>query len=153
MASRKKEDLYRPLIDVWDYAFMRWNMAHPTLPQPFLTCTYRSNAEQTALYNQPFDKKDNDGDGKIDERNEKVTNAKAGQSPHNYFPSMAFDIAFWDEKEKKLDWSGYLFEFFNRLVCEKYKDVVTWGGNFKTIPDRPHFEWKSWKDFKGKSVK
>lgn len=148
MPSRKKADLYRPLIDVWDYAFMRWEMEYSKLPQPLLTCTYRSDAEQTALYNQPFDGKDNDGDGKIDEKNEKVTNAKAGQSPHNYFPSMAFDIAFWDEGKKGLDWSDHLFEKFWKLVQEKYGDVVMWGGNFKSIPDRPHFEWKTWKDFK-----
>lgn len=150
MASRKKVDLYRPLIDVWDYAEMRWDMEHPTLPRPFLTCTYRSETEQNDLYNQPWDKKDNDGDGKIDEKNEKVTNAKGGQSPHNIFPSMAFDVAFWDDNKKALDWSEHLFAKFWKLMCEKYEKQMTWGGNFASIPDRPHYEWKTWKDFKKK---
>lgn len=149
MASRNKADLYPPLREVYEYGVMRWGMENKHLPQPFLTASYRANKEQDVLYNQPHDGKDNDGDGKIDERDEFVTNAKAGQSPHNYFPSLAFDIAFINNETNKLDWSPELFKKFYDFISEKYKDVITWGGGFK-FRDYPHFEWKTWKDFKGK---
>lgn len=108
--------------------------------QVILTCTYRSLAEQTALYNQPFDKKDNDGDGRIDEPDEKVTQAKALQSPHNYFPSFAIDVTFlingktsWDEK--------YFIAFSKYMKTEN----IEWGGDWKSFKDLPHYEIKNWK--------
>lgn len=100
--------------------------------------TLRTFDEQTALYNQGrtvlFDK-----NGK---RLGKVTNAKAGQSYHNY--GLAFDIvliegnkASWDttvdyDKDHKADWMEVV-EIFK-------KHGYTWGGDFKSIKDAPHFE-------------
>lgn len=63
----------------------------------------------------------------------KVTNAKAGQSNHNF--GIAFDIGVF-EGTKYLDDSP------------KYKTVgmlgtelgLEWGGNWKTIVDQPHFQ-------------
>ena len=46
--------------------------------------TNRTWAEQDALYAQPTDGKDNDGDGRVDEPDEKVTNARGGESNHNF---------------------------------------------------------------------
>lgn len=105
----------------------------------FLTCSYRSKEEQTALYNQPFDKKDNDGDGKIDEKDEKVTNAKAGQSAHNYNPSFAIDVAF--KVNGKIDWSDKYFKLFSKYMKA---DNIEWGGNWK-FTDYPHYEVRGWK--------
>lgn len=88
----------------------------------------------------------------------KVTNADAGQSMHNY--GLAFDIvllldndkngtfetASWDvlsddDKDSIADWTE---------VVNHFKNLgYTWGGNWKSFPDYPHFEktfghtWKS----------
>lgn len=100
--------------------------------------TLRTDQEQDDLYAQGRTKS-----GK------KVTNAKGGQSIHNY--GLAFDIvilydrdkngtfetASWDENEDfdkngRKDWFEVV-EFFKAHGW-------SWGGDFKSIYDSPHFE-------------
>ena len=145
MASRSLTDLHPELAYAFGLAEGRWEKQYPFEPKPFLVCTYRSIQEQNALYNQPFDKKDNDGDGKVDEADEKVTNAKGGESPHNYLPALAFDVAFRDLLGK-VDYSPRLFDQFAKLM----PPTIVWGGNFKSMPDKPHFEHIAWKKLAGK---
>lgn len=91
----------------------------------------RTWAEQDALYAQG-----RTAPGKI------VTNAKAGQSYHNY--GLAVDFALlhkdgsisWNmledlDKDKKADWLEVVEEF--------EKLGFSWGGHWKH-PDNPHFE-------------
>jgi peptidoglycan L-alanyl-D-glutamate endopeptidase CwlK len=72
----------------------------------------------------------------------KVTNAKAGESIHNY--GLAFDFclvdgnkAIWEtnkdyDADKQPDWME---------VVKVFKDAgYKWGGDFKSITDKPHFE-------------
>jgi len=72
----------------------------------------------------------------------KVTNAKGGQSIHNY--GLAFDFCLaegrrtiWDvakdfDGDKNPDWME---------VVKVFKDAgYTWGGDFRSISDKPHFE-------------
>lgn len=94
----------------------------------------RSFERQLALYNQPWDKKDNDGDGKIDESDEKVTNAKPGDGYHNY--ALAFDVV--EIKDGKALWNNANWGYIG-LLGEKHG--LEWGGrwNFK---DYPHFQVK-----------
>lgn len=118
----------------------------------------RTNKEQNDLYAQGRTVK-----GKI------VTNAKGGESVHNY--GLAFDIvilydldkngtfetASWDEKKDfdqngKADW----FEVVNYFKEKGW----SWGGDFKSIYDSPHFEVKgyTWRSLKalidsGQSIK
>jgi len=132
MPSRRLEDLHPTLVKVWGDSAARWEALHPDLPKPIITCTYRSNEEQTELYAQGRTKK-----GKI------VTRAKAGQSPHNHNPSFAFDIAF--VKGKELDWRPMLFSFFAAIVKQVSNEVV-WGGDFKSMVDKPHFELKNYRE-------
>jgi len=86
----------------------------------------RTFAEQDALYKQV----------------PKVTNAKGGQSIHNY--GLAFDFCLaeagktiWDvakdfDGDKVADWME---------VVKVFKDAgYTWGGDFRSIHDAPHFE-------------
>ena len=127
MPSRSKSDLNPILVDVYERACKAYAEQFPLLPQPFLTCTYRSNEEQAELYAQGRTKK-----GAI------VTWAKPGQSKHNVLPSDAFDIAFIG-LNKKLDWSSKHFGLFAGIVKQINPDVV-WGGDWKTKPDAPHFE-------------
>lgn len=91
----------------------------------------RTFAEQDALYAQ----------GRTTP-GKKVTNAKGGQSYHNY--GLGFDFALlhkdgtvsWDmtedlDNDKKADWM--------EVVEELEKAGFSWGGHWKT-PDNPHFE-------------
>ncbi len=91
-----------------------------------VTCGLRTFEEQFKLYAQ----------------RPKVTNAKAGQSIHNY--GLAFDFCLvdggktiWDtakdfDGDKHPDWME---------VVKVFKDAgYTWGGDFRSIYDAPHFE-------------
>lgn len=141
MASRDIKDCVPALQIAWDAAHRKWKEKYPNRAEPFLTTTYRSNEEQTALYMNDKNGKDDDGDGKIDERDEWRTNAKAGQSKHNKQPSEAFDIAF-RLPDKTLDWSEGLFKDFAEIIKPM---GVHWGGDWVALGkaknnDSPHFE-------------
>ncbi|UHG93343.1 M15 family metallopeptidase [Spirosoma oryzicola] len=126
MPSRSINDLHPALAYAWGKAQAKWALLHPELPQPFLTCTYRSNEEQDGLFKQK----------------PKVTNARAGESPHNYQPSLAFDIAFLMKTGVVIYTDKWFDQFAPYLLETK---GITWGGNFKSIMDRPHFELTDWK--------
>lgn len=82
------------------------------------------------------------------------SNAHYGQSPHNYWPSLAFD--------------GYLFpidvddaarcRILAPVILDAAKTVgvaLTWGGDFPKITGRkfvdlPHFQLTDWKRIRGK---
>ncbi|MBC7424972.1 MAG: M15 family metallopeptidase [Bacteroidia bacterium] len=138
MSSRKLTDAHIILQQQFPIAKEKFEKDNKGV-EVFITCSYRSPQEQTALYNQPFDKKDNDGDGRIDEADEKVTQAKALQSPHNYLPSFAIDVAF--NVNGKLDWSSKYFLLFSKYMIT---DKIEWGGTWK-FKDTPHYEIKGWK--------
>lgn len=99
----------------------------------------RTFAEQDALYAQGRTKP-----GK------KVTNAKAGQSIHNY--GFAVDIcliidgkdASWDTAK---DWDNDRIADWYECVKIFAKHGWEWGGNWKTFKDMPHFEKRnlSWR--------
>ena len=112
---------------------------------------YRNNGLQTALYAQGREdlSKVNElrhiaGTYPITEKENKrtVTNANAGQSPHNYY--MAIDIACMKEKSiKEIDWNNVSFwKIVEKEVA--HCPELFWGGNFKII-DKPHIEIKDWK--------
>lgn len=126
MPSRKIEDCVEPLQVAWADASKAFAQLHPDLPQPFLTCTHRTEAEQLELYAQGRTKP-----------GPKVTQLKKG-SKHNSFPSKAFDIAF-KTKEGKLDWSAKLFKAFADIVAKQHPSVE-WGGNWAKFKDLPHFQ-------------
>jgi peptidoglycan L-alanyl-D-glutamate endopeptidase CwlK len=113
---------------IWEVAKREWALQYPDEPQPFLTCTHRSDEEQAKLYAKGRTKP-----------GPKVTNAAPGQSEHNKLPSPAFDIAF-KNADGGLDWSNYLFEQFATIVKPM---GVDWGGDFRSIIDRPHFQQKN----------
>lgn len=134
MASRDKKDLEITLVDAYDLACAKYKLAYPTASQPFLTCTYRPNKEQDILFAQGRTAK-----------GQKVTNAKAGESPHNYNPAPAFDIGFITLNQT-LDWSPKNFKNFATII-KAINFSVVWGGDFISFKDLPHFELKNWKHF------
>jgi peptidoglycan L-alanyl-D-glutamate endopeptidase CwlK len=129
MASRDKKDLRLELVQAYEKGLAKYIALYPNETQPFITCTYRSGEEQNKLYNST----------------PKVTNAKAGQSPHNYNPSFAFDIGFIGV-DKKMDWNTKLFTNFANCV-KSVSDVIVWGGDWLKFKDAPHFELKAWKTY------
>jgi peptidoglycan LD-endopeptidase CwlK len=152
MASRRIEDLNEILAAAWTKAAQAYGRDYPDKPQPFITCTHRTNAEQRALYDQPRDGKDNNGNGIIDDKSEKVTQALPGQSPHNYLPALAFDVAFINPVTQKLDWGAEQFKRFAELI-RIHQPLVVWGGDWnqngetrdERFPDAPHFELRNWR--------
>ncbi|MXV37658.1 M15 family peptidase [Flavobacteriaceae bacterium Ap0902] len=92
----------------------------------------RTFAEQDALYAQGRTKK-----GK------KVTNARAGQSIHNY--GLAVDIvliidgktASWDIKT---DWDNDRQSDWMEVVLIFKKHGWEWGGDWRNFKDMPHFQ-------------
>ena len=138
MASRSKTELHPKLVDAYNKAAEKWDKLYPTLAKPFLTATFRSCEEQNSLY----------AAGRWT-KGPKVTNCKGGQSAHNFNPSFAFDVAFIG-LNKKLDWNKDLFKKFAALV--KAEGGVTWGGDFRTFSDMPHFEVTGWETMKKKPV-
>lgn len=106
-----------------------------------ITFGIRTFEEQNALYNQEHDGIDNDGNGIIDDRKEHVTNAKAGQSFHNY--GLAIDVIPF--VEGKPDWNTKLWPEISAIG----KGLgFAWGGDWHSFKDLPHFEYPpntSWK--------
>jgi peptidoglycan L-alanyl-D-glutamate endopeptidase CwlK len=126
MPSRKIEDCTVALQIAWRDASSSYAFYYPELPQPFITCTYRTPEEQLELYAQGRTKP-----GAI------VTRIKKG-GKHNEYPSKAFDIAF-KNAEGKLDWSAHLFKKFADII-RKQHPLVEWGGSWKSFKDAPHFQ-------------
>lgn len=105
-----------------------------------ITQGLRTFAEQDALYAQGRTKP-----GK------KVTNAKGGQSVHNY--GFAVDIALiikdkevsWDTKK---DWDKDNQSDWMEVVSVFKKYGWSWGGDWVSFKDMPHFDKKGFGDWK-----
>lgn len=99
---------------------------------------YRSNELQNKLFNQ----------------RPKVTNAKGGQSIHNY--GLAFDIVLLYDNDgngtfEEASWS--MIRDFDKDSKADFMEIVNyfkskgwaWGGDWKSFKDNPHFEVKGYK--------
>jgi len=94
---------------------------------------FRTFDQQQAIYNQPWDHKDNDLDGKVDESDERVTSAPAGKSFHNY--GGAVDLV--EMKNGKPNWK---FDY-KLLAPIAVRHGLEWGGLWKgKSNDQPHFQ-------------
>jgi len=100
-----------------------------------LAYVLRTNAEQDVLYN----------------KRPKVTNAKGGQSIHNY--GLAFDIVLLYDNDgngtfEEASWS--MIKDFDKDSKADWKEVTDlfksrgweWGGDWKSFKDNPHFQLK-----------
>lgn len=89
---------------------------------------FRTNEEQDDLYN----------------KRPKVTNAKGGQSIHNY--GLAFDIVILFDKDGNGTFETASWDqdkYFSKVVSFFKKNGYTWGGDWTSFKDNPHFQ----KDF------
>lgn len=104
----------------------------------FLTQTYRSNLQQDTDY-----AKGRDAPGPV------ITNARAGQSPHNCVDVLgnpaarAFDFAI-KTKEGSLDWNGSDMQWQRAIEIGVSLGLVS-GSTFHSLKDNPHMEMANWK--------
>lgn len=89
-----------------------------------VTSAYRNFNEQNELYAKGRTKP-----GKI------VTNAKGGESKHNY--GVAFDVVIMDNGQPVWNYND---PRWNEIGDLGKKFGFVWGGDFKSIKDKPHFE-------------
>jgi len=125
--SRLLIDLHPTLASAFKKAQTEWNNTRNDV-HVIIVCTYRNNAMQEVYF----------------AKRPKVSLARGGQSAHNYYPSRAFDIAFVKVGKRELDYSAKLFKEFWELL-QKHSGKITWGGNFKSFKDMPHYELTNWK--------
>jgi peptidoglycan L-alanyl-D-glutamate endopeptidase CwlK len=98
-----------------------------------ITFTYRSNETQAALYAQGRTKP-----GKI------VTNAKAGQSFHNYrlaydgVPEKLLVLPNWGDNKRDQHVADAAWALYAQLGKAQ---GLEWGGDWRTIKDRPHMQF------------
>ncbi|MCO7175568.1 M15 family metallopeptidase [Sporolactobacillus kofuensis] len=86
---------------------------------------YRSKADQDTLYALGRTKS-----GKI------VTNARGGQSNHNF--GVAVDLCLYSADGSSVSWqTGGLF---NKVVAAMKAEGFKWGGDWRSFKDNPHFE-------------
>ena len=85
----------------------------------------------------------------------KAGNSKAhfGQSPHNFFPSLAVDVVpypvEWQETERMTYFAGFVM-----ATALKHGVELKWGGDWdrdthlsdNRFNDFPHFELANWRD-------
>jgi peptidoglycan LD-endopeptidase CwlK len=132
MPSRDQKDLHPALQECWQ-ELKRLAKQELNL-DILLTCTYRTNAEQTVLYNQGRTTK-----GKI------VTNAKAGQSAHNVVPPQgahAFDFAVRDRRGN-ITWSDETKYIAVAAIARRLgADAGAFWLNFR---DNPHIQMPNWR--------
>ena len=83
----------------------------------------RTYAEQNLLFRK----------GRFGNPPPRVTNAKGGESNHNF--AIAWDIGIFDN-------GAYLPEspLYERAAEIGLVDGIEWGGNWKTFKDRPHYQ-------------
>lgn len=120
------------------------------------TYTTRTFKEQQDLYNLGRTVVNPDGKSKSKPMGNIVTNAKAGQSIHNY--GLAFDIALIiDGKEASWntvkDWDGDGVSDWMECVKIAKEEGWEWGGDWKTFKDEPHFQYDygySWQQLQAK---
>ncbi|EAD7568621.1 alkaline phosphatase [Listeria monocytogenes] len=91
-----------------------------------VTQGYRSSAEQNALYAQGRTKP-----GAV------VTNAKGGQSNHNY--GVAVDLCLYTSDGKNVIWESTTSRW-KTVVSAMKAEGFEWGGDWKSFKDYPHFE-------------
>jgi len=121
MASRNLEDLYQPVAE---RAKLFLECCAIDGIDVLITATYRSTEEQARLYAQ----------GRTTPGT-RVTNARPGDSFHNV--RRAFD--FVPLIQGKLSWHDRAL--FERIGLIGESAGLEWGGRWKGLKDRPHFQY------------
>lgn len=131
MASRKISDLHPDLQPIAGKFMEACQRAGVDI---LITCTYRSGAEQDALYEQGRTKP-----------GAKVTNARAGQSKHNFElhgkpAAKAFDVV--PLVNGKPQWSAQHPAWAAAGKVGKALGLE-WAGEWKRFKEYPHFQLRA----------
>jgi peptidoglycan LD-endopeptidase CwlK len=131
MPSRKLSDLNPKFFPLAEAILAAAKARGITL---LVTCTLRTNKEQSELYSRGRTKP-----------GPKVTNCPAGRSAHNH--GLALDVVpliagkpVWNASHPH--WRAY-------GECVREAGAV-WGGDFRSLKDLPHCEYPQWKTLCGK---
>lgn len=131
---------------VLDAQYKEINKRLPKHVRLRFTSVYRTPAEQDALYKQK----------------PKVTNAKGWQSIHNY--GLAFDVVILYDKDNNGTFESASWDTLKDFDGDKVADWMeivkyfkskgwTWGGDWKSFKDAPHFEFNfgfDWRTLKAR---
>ena len=118
----------------------RLDAAHPLLIKLFTACLADPKCPAFTVL-------DSQRGREAQEKAFNAGNSKAhfGQSPHNWTPSIALDVA-----PLPIDWEDLkAFKTLGVFVEAKavaLKIPVSWGGRWKSFKDYPHFELTPWRD-------
>jgi peptidoglycan L-alanyl-D-glutamate endopeptidase CwlK len=81
----------------------------------------------------------------------KRSRAHFGQSPHNYYPALAFDFspspfvdADWEDAGK-----FHAIADVIKANAKLHGTSIVWGGDWRTFKDYPHIELEHWRDYLG----
>lgn len=117
--------------------YLEINKKLPTGVRIRFSSVFRTHEEQNKLYN----------------KHPKVTNAKGGQSIHNY--GLAFDIVILFDLDDNgtFETASWKQDKYFAEVVEFFKsNGYTWGGDWSGFVDNPHFQkdfgytWRTLKD-------
>jgi peptidoglycan L-alanyl-D-glutamate endopeptidase CwlK len=128
--SRKIEDLH-PKVQAMAKAFLDKCRAEGI--DVLITCTYRDNAAQDALYARGRTILTENG-----QKVRKVTNAKAGQSMHNY--RLAFDCVPLRDGKPVWGTTGSDLLLWMRVGNIGEGVGLEWAGRWKSFREYPHFQ-------------
>lgn len=133
-SNYRLDTCHRDLVLLMDYAIL-----HEDCPCDFtIVCGVRGREDQEKAFS------------------EGNSRAVFGKSPHNFKPSYAVDVAPY-VPGVGIAWTDT--ELFNALArhikkCANELGVlVAWGGDFKSINDKPHWELTYWRDMKKELAK
>lgn len=125
ISSRKIEDLHPRVQEMARQFIANCKAAGIDI---LITCTYRDAAEQNRLY----------AIGRTTP-GRKVTNAKAGQSFHNY--RLAFDVVPMRHGKPVWGTSGEDLKLWQRVGAIGVAVGLEWAGNWTRFKEYPHFQY------------
>lgn len=125
ISSRKIEDLHPHVQEMARQFVANCKAAGIDI---LITCTYRDAAEQNRLY----------AIGRTTP-GRKVTNAKAGQSFHNY--RLAFDVVPMRHGKPVWGTSGEDLKLWQRVGAIGVAVGLEWAGNWTRFKEYPHFQY------------
>lgn len=137
------EKMHPNLRDELREQYLQINTALPQGIRLRFTNTHRSISDQDYLYGQGRSRPGN-----------KVTNAKGGQSIHNY--GMAFDIVILVQRQGVWMASWTVDAHWIRVANFFKSRGWVWGGDWKSFVDNPHFEktfGNTWQSLQAKTKK